>query len=165
MEASAGFEGFCRAEYAPVVRLAFWMTGDRQEALDLAQEAFARAYERWRRVSKMDRPEAWVQRVTVNLALLARRRRRLLPRLRAQAEERVMPEPEVRDPDLARALLLLTPAQRAVIVLRYYADRSVEETAHDLGKQPGTVRALTSQGLARLRKALSMEGVEDEARG
>lgn len=165
MEPSAGFEGFCRAEYAPVVRLAFWMTGDRQEALDLAQEAFARAYERWRRVSKMDRPEAWVQRVTVNLALSARRRQRLLPRLRAQAKERVMPESEVPDPRPCAGAALAhtcTACGDRASVLR---DRSVEETAHDLGKRPGTVRALTSQGLARLRKALSMEGVEDEARG
>jgi RNA polymerase sigma-70 factor (ECF subfamily) len=163
MEASGGFEAFCRAEYAAVVRLAFWMTGDRQESQDLAQEAFARAFERWRSVSKMDRPDAWVQRVTVNLALSARRRRRLLPRLLAQGEHRVVPEPDVADPDLTRALLSLTPSQRAAVVLRYYADRSVEEAAHDLGKRPGTVRALTSQGLARLRQALTMEGVEDEA--
>jgi DNA-directed RNA polymerase specialized sigma24 family protein len=41
-----GFEAFCRTEYAAVVRLGFWMTGNRQDALDIAQEAFARAYER-----------------------------------------------------------------------------------------------------------------------
>lgn len=163
MEASGGFEALCRVEYAAVVRRAFWMTGDRQESQDLAQEAFARAYERWRSVSKMDRPGAWVQRVAVNLALSARRHRRLLPRLLAQEEDRVVPEPDVADLDLTRALLSLTPSQRAAVVLRYYADRSVEETAHDLGKRPGTVRALTSQGLARLRQALTMEGVEDGA--
>jgi RNA polymerase sigma factor (sigma-70 family) len=113
----------------------------------------------------MDRPDAWVQRVAVNLALTARRRRRLLPWLRAHAEDRVVPEPDVPDSRLRQALLSLTPSQRAAIVLRYYADRSVEETARDLGKRPGTVRALTAQGLARLRQALTTEGVEDEARG
>lgn len=163
MEESGGFEDFCRAEYAAVVRVSLWMTGDRQEALDLAQEAFARAYERWRGVSKMDRPEAWVQRVAVNLALSARRRRRLVPRLRAHVENPAVPEPDVPDSELQRALLSLTPAQRAAIVLRYYADRSVEETAQALGKRAGTVRALTSQGLRRLREALIKE-VEDEPR-
>ena len=164
MERRGDFEGFCRLEYARVVRLAYWMTGDHQESLDLAQEAFARAYERWRSVSSMGRPDAWVQRVAVNLALSARRRRRLLPRLRAQAPDAMTPEPEAPDPELRRALLALTPAQRSAVVLRFYADRSVDETARDLDKRPGTVRALTSQGLSRLREFLSTEGIEDEAR-
>jgi RNA polymerase sigma-70 factor (sigma-E family) len=158
------FERLCRAQYAKVVRTAYWMTGDREEALDLAQEALTRARERWRTVATMDRPDAWVQRVVVNLALSARRRRRLIPRLLSHRLETSVSGPEAPDPQLRGALLSLTPAQRAVIVLRFYADRSVAEVADDLGKRPGTVRALTSQGLGRLRELLSVEEVDDEAR-
>jgi len=164
MESDEEFERLCRTQYARAVRTAYWMTGDREEALDLAQEAFVRARERWRTVAGMDRPDAWVQRVVVNLALSARRRRRLLPRLSSQRLETSVPGPELPDPQLREALLSLSPAQRAVIVLRFYADRSVEEVARDLGKRSGTVRALTSQGLGRLRELLSLEEVDDEAR-
>ncbi|MDP9343470.1 MAG: hypothetical protein M3Q23_15540 [Actinomycetota bacterium] len=51
-----------------MVRGAYLITGDREEAADVAQEAFARAYERWGLVSRLDRPGAWVERVATNLA-------------------------------------------------------------------------------------------------
>jgi RNA polymerase sigma-70 factor, ECF subfamily len=164
MSPNEDFERLCRREYERVVRTAYWMTGDRQEALDLTQEAFARACERWRTVGRMDRPDAWVQRVVVNLALSARRRRGLVPRIRSRMVETASPPPEAPDPGLRRALLSLTSSQRAVIVLRFYADRSVADVASDLGKRPGTVRALTSQGLTRLREFFDLEGIDDEAR-
>lgn len=159
------FERLCRVEYAAVVRTAWLVTGDREEAADVAQETFVRAYERWRQVSVMDRPGAWLQRVAANLAISWRRRQHVRSsaraRLTAGATERA-PESDVLDEELLRALDLLTPAQRAVIVLRYFADQSVDDVARALGKRPGTVRALTSQGLGRLRQALgSMEEFAD----
>ena len=144
-----------------MVRTAYLITGDREEAADVTQEAFARAYERWRSVSRMDRPGAWVTRVAVNLALSSRRRLRLRER---PGRSRPSAEPTAPfDPDLMDGLRALTPAQRAVVALRYLMDRSVEDVAHDLGKRPGTVRALTSQALQRLRQRLGRE-VDDEAR-
>src|SRR5712691_8521349 len=146
------FDQFCRDEYARVVRAAYLITADREEALDVAQEAFAKAYERWRSVSGYDVPVAWVQRVAINLAISWRRRQRVRAlALRTRRREDDSVQPEIPDAELLSALRRLTPAQRAVIVLRYYADRSIEDVAHDLGKRPGTVRALTSQALARLR--------------
>jgi len=56
------FEQLCRDEYPRLVRTAYLITGDREESLDIAQEALARAYERWRTVSTLDRPGAWLQR-------------------------------------------------------------------------------------------------------
>jgi RNA polymerase sigma-70 factor, ECF subfamily len=159
----AGFEAFVRDEYRTVVRTAYWMTGNKQDAADLAQEAFARAYARWRTVSRMDRPDAWVQRVVVNLALSERRRRRIMEIVRSRQQTGVVPETPAPDPALRQALLALTPAQRSVIVLRYYVDRSIDEVARDLGKRPGTVRALTAQGLARLREQLA-EGNRHDVR-
>lgn len=160
----ADFEDLCRQHYPGVARLAYLITGDRQEAVDLAQEAFARAFERWGRVSRLERPEAWVQRVAANLAVSWRRQAgRILPMV-SLPEGSVNP-PDLPDPEVAEALGALTPAQRAVIVLRFFLDWSVAQVADALGKGEGTVRALTSQGMVRLRRSLSTQEVRDEARG
>jgi RNA polymerase sigma factor (sigma-70 family) len=100
--------------------------------------------------------------VVANLSISWRRRRRAVPE--EHLEERgAVADPETSDVELMEALSFLTPAQRAVVVLRYYADQPVEAVARALGKRPGTVRALTSQGLARLREFMA-EDAEDEAR-
>ncbi|MGH2674077.1 MAG: SigE family RNA polymerase sigma factor [Actinomycetota bacterium] len=164
MKDPAGFEDFCQRHYSRLAGLAFLLTRDRQEAQDLAQEGLARAFERWGRVSRLDRPDAWVQRVVVNLAHSWKRRlRRVLPV--ALPPDQFVIDPEVSDPALVRALGVLTPGQRTVIVLRFFLDWSVAQVADALGKQPGTVRALTAQGLDRLRRTLTQQEVSDEARG
>jgi RNA polymerase sigma-70 factor (ECF subfamily) len=153
----AGFEELTRRHYAEVARVAFLVTGDRQEALDVAQETFARAYERWRQVSTMDNQVGWLIRVATNLSLSHRRRSarvtRLLPAPQMDTEMRT-------DPSVDDALATLTPSQRAAVVLRFYLDFSIAETAQVLGKRPGTVRALTSQGTARLRAQLGEAWLE-----
>jgi RNA polymerase sigma factor (sigma-70 family) len=153
----AAFERLCRDEYPNVVRTAFLLTTDRQEALDVAQETFARAYQHWRTVSKLDRPAAWLQRVATNLAWSSLRRTRVRSRARPVAAVAVSSEPAVPDDRLMDALRSLSPAQRAAVVLRYYLDLSVEDSASLLRKRPGTVRALTSQALARLRELIPKE--------
>lgn len=156
------FERFCRTEHGRLVRTAWAITGDWQEAMDLGQEALIRVYTRWGTVSSLDMPSAWAHRVVANLALSWRRRQRRRSRV-------VMPEPvqgpaEPPDSLLLEALRALPPHQRAVVVLRYYADLSINETARALRKRPGTVRALASQGLARLREALGAQEIESESR-
>jgi RNA polymerase sigma factor (sigma-70 family) len=157
------FERLCRDEYPSVTRTAYLITGDREEAVDIAQEALARAYERWRVVSQLDRPGAWLQRVAGNLAISWRRRQRYVSRAALQIEDRADRLAPGSDLDLMEALQFLSPAQRAVVVLRYYADQPIDQVAKALDKQPGTVRALASQGLARLREFLREE-VDDDAR-
>lgn len=157
------FERLCRDEYASVTRTAYLITGDREEAVDIAQEALARAYERWRVVSQLDRPGAWLQRVAGNLAISWRRRQRYASRSGLEIEDRADRLAVGADLDLMEALQFLSPAQRTVVVLRYYADQPIDQVAKALDKQPGTVRALASQGLARLREFLHEE-VDDEAR-
>jgi RNA polymerase sigma factor (sigma-70 family) len=154
------FEALCREEYAAVVRTAWLITGNREEALDVAQETFARAYERWRSVEGMDRPGAWLQRVAGNLALSWRRREKRY--LRTQVSEKSVEPTEPADEELMAALRALSLAQRTAIVLRFYADLSVEDTAAALRKRPGTIRALTSQGMARLRTTLKKVEADDE---
>ena len=161
MREGEAFEGFCRAEYARVARTAFLITGEWQEALDVTQETFVRAFERWRTIREMDRPDAWVHRVAANLAISSKRRARLRI-VRPKERERIVEEPELPDPQLREALASLTPAQRAVIVLRFYEDWSVSDVGEALGKRPGTVRALTEQGMARLRGSLTTEGVSND---
>ena len=155
-ERRQAFEALWREDYARVFRTAVLVTGDRQEAADVTQEAFARAYERWRTVSRAERPGAWVQRVAVNLALTWRRRQRLRAReTSAQIGAGSPVDDELPDPDVFAALRALPPQQRAAVVLRHWLDLSIEETARTLGKRPGTVKALTSQGLANLRRKLT----------
>jgi RNA polymerase sigma-70 factor (sigma-E family) len=154
------FERLCRECWPGLVRTAFLVTGDRQEARDIAQEALARAFERWESVSEMENPEGWMHRVAVNLAI-SRWRRLRARRPRGPAPEEL--ELDALDLDLLRAVRSLPPAQRAVVALRFYADQSVDAVARALGKRPGTVRALTSQALARLRSVLREEEIDDHA--
>ncbi len=155
-ERRGAFEALCRAEYAQVARTAYLITGDREEARDLVQEAFARAYERWGYVSKLERPGAWVQRVVSNLAISHQRRERIRSRAARPIGHVVSDPTEPTDPALMEGLRALPPAQRAAVVLRYFAALSVHETAAALGKREGTVRALTSQGLHTLRRHLQV---------
>ena len=158
-----GFERLWREEYARVFRTAYLIVLDREEAADLTQEAFIRAYERWRSVERMQNPAAWLQRVAGNLALSWRRRRRTAAAF-VESHPGVETVMEPADPTLIGALRALAPAQRAVVVLRYYADQSVEDTARSLGKRPGTVKALAHQGIARLRTLLAEEQSNDDIR-
>ena len=152
----ATFERLCEDHYGMVVRVAYLITGDRQEALDIAQETFARAYERWKQVSTMQQQAGWLYRVATNLALSWRRAGRRSSPGRQEAVEDVA----ATDPALLAALRTLTPAQRAAVVARYYLDLSIETSAEALHKRPGTVRALTSQGVARLRQELGEDWLE-----
>lgn len=152
----SSFEELYRREFGNVLRAAYLVTGDREEARDIVQEAFARAYERWRTVSRLDRPGAWLQRVTVNLALSSRRRARMRLRETGPQEEQREADPLL-DLVMLSALRKLSPAQRAVLVLRFYSDQSVENVARALGKRPATVRSLTSQGLSALRRMVPEE--------
>lgn len=146
---------FCAALRPRLVGSLALFCGDRALAEELAQEALARAYERWARVSRMTSPEAWTYRTAFNLARSSGRRRaaerRAMRRLTGQ------PRPSLPDDATAiavrDALAALTPRQRAAIVARFYVGFSVAEAAHALGCADGTVRALTAQAVARLRAA------------
>jgi RNA polymerase sigma-70 factor (ECF subfamily) len=146
------FEELWRREYPRVLRTVYLVTADINEAADVTQEAFIRAYERAGSVLRLDKPGAWVQRVAINLAISWRRQRRRAHGV--PAPPAVSSETDVPDPDLIAALQTLPPAQRAVIALRFYADQSVEDVARALRKRPGTVKALTHQAVARLREHL-----------
>lgn len=148
---------FCRQEYPRLVGSLRLYTGDGDLACELAQEALARACAHWDRVERMDAPGAWVHRVGVNLAR-SRFRRRRYERIASErhANEREIPhtDPTTRVA-LREALLRLPERQRLALVLRFWADLPVDRAADVMGCRPGTVRALTHQGLAALRAALA----------
>jgi RNA polymerase sigma-70 factor (sigma-E family) len=141
-------------------RLAYFLVGDREEADQLVQDAFVLAWKRWDRVGGFETPSAWIRGAVVNKSRSWRRHLRIASRKRhlfANEPSTVGSVGAVLDTDLVRALGRLTPSQRAVVVLRYMEDLSIEQVAELTGRKPGTVRALTSQGLARLREELRKE--------
>lgn len=155
------FDEFCRAMSPRLVGALLLQVGDRGRAEDIAQEALARAWSRWRSVAHMAEPQGWVFTVAFRLAIGGARRRGSEQR----ANKRVAASQ--RDPDeeldglvvdrltLEPALREMSPRQRAAIALRYYADFSVAQTAQVMGCAEGTVKALTSQGIDRLRSVLT----------
>src|SRR5947208_12733065 len=76
------FEELCRQSWDDLVRTAFLITGDREEALDVAQESLARAFEQWDRVSRTENPGGWLHRVAANVAISRTRRLRTIRRHR-----------------------------------------------------------------------------------
>jgi RNA polymerase sigma-70 factor (ECF subfamily) len=156
---------FCRLVYPRLVRSLALYCGDAAVAEELTQETLVRVWERWSKVAELDAPDAWAFRVGFNLAnSWARRRaaeRRAHARLARDAAQGTVAERQ--DTAAVRpALLALPPRQRAAVVLRYLADLSVADTAEALGCEPGTVRALTSQGVAGLRARLAVSIDEEE---
>ena len=147
------FAWLFRDEYPAIVRTAYLMLGDRAAAEDVAQEAFARLYARWRRVSRYERPGAWVRRVAIRLASRARRRPAAL-QLSHDAPGPVQAGP---DPDLQRALLALPANQRAAVVLHYLGDLPVAEVAELMGVAPSTARVHLHRARKRLATLLGEE--------
>jgi RNA polymerase sigma-70 factor (sigma-E family) len=129
--------------------------GDTHLAEDLVQETLGRTYVHWRKVSAADNPAAYAHTVLVR-AFLSHRRRR-------SSDERPtgwVPDGSATESDpalrvtLLAALAELSARDRAVVVLRYWEDRSVEETAALLRLSTGAVRTQSSRALARLRTVL-----------
>ena len=159
-----------------LVRLAVVMTGDRAVAEDIVQDAFLGLYRRWDQVSEITAPLAYLRVSVVNGCRTAMRRRSrtgLWPGAGAtgdldeeiaaarpgastglveSAEASVLLSEEQRA--VATALRRLPPRQREAVVLRYYLDLSVEETARTMGVSPGTVKSATHRALAAIGRTL-----------
>lgn len=155
------FAEFAAAQAPALRRLAYGLTGRWDRADDLVQGTFERALSRWGKVSRAEDPAAYVRRMLVNLATDEGRRpwRRHEVTVPETVSTDVLPGAggvEVVGPrvDLARALAGLTVKQRAVLVLRFYEDRSVEDVAALLGVGEGTVKRQTWEALRRIRGLL-----------
>ena len=148
------FEEFCRAEYSSMANALTWSLGGHDLGREAADEAFARAFERWETVGAMGNPAGWVYRVGLNWG-----RRRLWRGNRERELLTQIPTPDVHhlhyhDPDLASALADLSFKLRSVVVLRLLLDYSERETAEALNLSVGTVKSRLHRGLTQLREQL-----------
>ncbi len=146
-------------------RVAFKVLGDSTAAEDAAAEAFARALASWRRVGALPHRDAWILRVTTNVAVdMARKRERG----RRAAEQLAPTVPSVVDggPPLTRMALVtaldgLPRRQREVVTLRYLADLSDDDVASCLGVSVGTVHRHAHRGLEALRARFDSPDLEE----
>jgi RNA polymerase sigma-70 factor (sigma-E family) len=147
------FTEFVAGRGVALLRAAYALTGDEHAAHDLVQTALARAFARWRQIR--GRPESYVRQIMYNSHISAWRK----VWRREVSVANVPDRADAGEPDgstvlriaLREALQTLPPRQRAVIVLRFLEDVSVEETARILGCRVGTVGSQTSRALAKLR--------------
>ncbi|MGW4946844.1 SigE family RNA polymerase sigma factor [Actinoplanes sp. NPDC004185] len=149
------FDAFYRDTSRRLARYAYGLTGDPVEAQDLVQEAYARAWQRWRRLSGYEEPEAWLRLVVSRLS--ADRWRRLgVRRSRAAADPPPTPAapPSEDTVLLVRAMRTLPAAHRRALTLYYLLDRSVGEIAAETGASTGTVKSWLSRGRAGLAATL-----------
>ncbi|WP_371640862.1 SigE family RNA polymerase sigma factor [Streptomyces virginiae] len=143
-----GFGEFAASRSGHLHRSACLLVGgDTRLAEDLVRETLGRMYLRWGRISRVDDPAAYAQTVLVRVFLTHQRRR--------SPQERPVGElPDAVAPTLLEALGRLAPKDRAVLVLRYWEDRSVEETADAMNTGSAAIRTRTSRALDRLREQL-----------
>lgn len=161
----SSFDAFVEARSAGLLRTAYLLTGDRQHAEDLVQTALLRAMRRWAQARVA--PEAYVRRVLINLS-----HDRMRSLVRRPQEEPSPPDMEALgggDPGfdgvierrvVVAALAELPVRQRQVVVLRFFEDLSIEQTAELLGCSTGTVKSYTSRALSRLRDLLAEDNPE-----
>jgi RNA polymerase sigma-70 factor (sigma-E family) len=152
------FEEFAEARLPAVLAFATVLTGQRATAEDLAQEVLIRAHARWEMIGRLDRPEFYVRKMVLNEFLSWRRRSwRLIPA--GDSELHLPSAPDhaagyAEHEAMLAEIAKLPRRQRAVLVLRYYEDRSDAEIAELLGCAPGSVRGYASRALAALRVEL-----------
>ena len=151
------FDGFVTAEGARLVGLARRSLRDPHAAEDVVQDVLARAYLRWDRISRLEDPRAYVNRMVLNACTSWWRRpaRRETP-VEQDADRGEEPQDValVERDSMLQLLRRLPGKQRVVLVLRHYERMDDDEIARLLGVSTGTVRSNAFRGLARLRQQL-----------
>ena len=152
---------FYASEYPKLTGILTLYCGDRQLALELAQEAMARACRHWSKVQTLDMPAAWVHRVGINLANSTFRRRL---RRREHAAPAIEHHHDHNTAIAVRTAVSRLPRrQREALVLRYFLDLPVDQVATRMTCSPGTVKALTSQAIDNLRRTGALADDEEAA--
>ena len=163
------FASFVQATSVPLYRTALLLTGDHHLAEDLTQTTYAKVFASWKKVSRAGNPVGYTRTILMNTFLSHRRLRRTgeIPGRSADLTETLSDHPDRRsdaDPsiriDLLAALAQLSPTDRAVLVARYWEDRSITQTAHDLGLTEAAVRTRAKRAIDRLRPLVrDLEGI------
>jgi RNA polymerase sigma-70 factor (ECF subfamily) len=151
-DASLDYTAFFRETFAPVLRTVELVVRDHGRAEELTQDAFVQLLRHWSKVSRYERPDAWVRRVAIRLAVRSLRRERLWQLVRAS----LLPGPPDQPTrlDLDGAIRRLPGSQRAAIVLHYYEDRPTAEVAAILGCSESTARVHLHHARKRLAQLL-----------
>ena len=143
------------ARAGQLYRSAYLLTTSTVGAEDLVQTALAKAYAAWPRVRRADDPVAYVHGVLIKTFLSERRRRSSTEVPVAEPADRTSLDPDPADRiALMTALGHLTATDRAVVVLRFWEDRSVAQTARDLGLTEAAVKNRSLRALNALRQLL-----------
>jgi len=162
LHGSADFDETFREHYWPMVRSLAIACGDREAAADAVQDAFTRAYVRWRRISRYDHPAGWIRHVALNRLRdhfrQETRGEKVMERLQGDATM-VEPAPELADESLAAAVAKLPQQQRIAVSLYYVEQLSVKEIASSMKLSEGAVKYHLHAGRASLR-----EWVDEDAR-
>jgi RNA polymerase sigma-70 factor (ECF subfamily) len=161
MADEGGFDGFYLMSRPRLLRQLTMMTGDAEQAADVLQEAYVRAWQRWRRVSKLDNPEAWVRTVAWRVAISQHRRTLVaadkIRRLFGPAEAVTQPARRDEVMDIRAALRQLSPEHRRTLVLYEMCGLSVPQVAEETGVPAGTVKSRLSRARAALESALGTD--------
>jgi RNA polymerase sigma-70 factor (sigma-E family) len=160
------FTEFVVAASPQLQRTAFLLCGDRHRAEDLVQTSLVKLYVAWDRVDE-DTAPAYARRILVRACIDESRRPWFRREVASGGDHRELPAPD--DPShletpVFDALRQLPPQQRAAVVLRYWNDLSVEETARVIGCSTSAVKTHASRGLERLRQSLAQPQDERSAR-
>jgi RNA polymerase sigma-70 factor (sigma-E family) len=156
MNADADFERYVADSFARLCRTGFLLCGDWQRAEDAAQETLLKMHRSWGRITRHQGLDSYARKTLVHTLIDDWRR----PSRRRETVSDELPVPawatdataQIDDrAQLVRAVAQLAPRQRACVVLRYYLDTSVADTATALSCSEGNVKRLTSDGLAALR--------------
>lgn len=160
----AAFTEYVAARGPWLRKVAFLLCQDWHRADDLVQNSIIKLYARWPQAEKIQNMDGYARKVVINTFLAEQRSpwwRRAVPWHEQQRAQQGAPDLDAAL-DLAAALAALPPRQRAAIVLRYYCDLSVDETASVLSCSPGTVKSQTSRGIESLRRNLDVRPVKEQ---
>jgi RNA polymerase sigma-70 factor (sigma-E family) len=160
----AEYTDYIQGRLPSLRRVAYLLCQDWQRADDLVQTAITRLYTHWGRARNATSIDAYARTILIRV-FLADRRSAWSRRVALFSAYPEMPAAAGADPDtrldVRAALASLPPRQRATLVLRFYCDLPVEETAAELGCTPGTVKSQTAKGLSALRRALEPVPAEE----
>jgi RNA polymerase sigma-70 factor (sigma-E family) len=147
----AAFRDYVRARTERLRRTAFLYCRDWHTADDLVGTTLVKLYQHWHRARRADNLDAYVHGILAHAWLDERRRPWRREQPVSQLPELTQPGTPAGDADLLALLADLPPRRRACVVLRFYCDLSVEQTAEILGISPGTVKSQTARGIEALR--------------
>jgi RNA polymerase sigma-70 factor (sigma-E family) len=157
------FADYAAGALARLRRIAYLLCQDWHRSEDLTQIALTKLYVHWRRASAADNLDAYVSAILMN-AYLSEQRTSWWKRTHIHPDAaELLPAADSAIPasedalDLRAALRTLAPGRRAIVVLRYYCDYSIDQTAQMLGCSAGTVKSQTSRALAQLRGVLNSD--------